>query len=55
MGSIFNQNSFIALNAEVGKQDLNKLVTFQTNLNSLKTKVGDLDVGKLKTVPEEII
>ena len=25
-----------------------------TSLNNLKTKVGDLDVGKLKTVPKDL-
>ena len=31
--------------------DGNKLVNVLTCLNNLKTKVDDLDVGKLKTVP----
>ena len=39
------------MNAEVGKLDINKLVNVVTSLNSLKTKVDDLDVVKLKTVP----
>ena len=26
----------------------------QVNLNNLKTKVDDLDVGKLKTVPKDL-
>ena len=39
------------LKAVVDKLEINKLVNFQTNLNDLKTKVDDLDVGELKTVP----
>ena len=45
------KKDFIALKAEVGKLDLNKLANFPTSLNNLKTKVDDLDVGKSKTVP----
>ena len=33
------------------KLGINKLVNVLTSLNSLKAKVDDLDVGKLKTVP----
>ena len=33
------------------KLGINKLVNVPTSLNSLKAKVDDLDVGKLKTVP----
>ena len=36
----------IALKAEVGKVDINKLVDVQTTLNNLKTKVDYLDVGE---------
>ena len=43
--------TFIALEAEVDKLDINKLVNVPTSLNHLKTKVDGLDVGKLKTVP----
>ena len=28
-----------------------KLTRFPTSLNNLKTKIDDLDIGKLKTVP----
>ena len=45
------KKDFIALKAEVGKLDINKLVNVPTSLDNLKTKVDDLDVGKLKTVP----
>ena len=32
---------------------INELVNVPTSLKDLKTKVGDLDVGKLKTVPTD--
>ena len=41
----------MALKAEVGKRDINKLTNVPTSLNNLKTKVNDLDIVKLKTVP----
>ena len=37
------------MKAEVDKLDVNKLVNVPTSLNNLKTKVDDLDIGKLKT------
>ena len=41
----------LKLKTEVEKLDINnKLVTVPTNLNNLKTKLEDLDIGKLKTV-----
>ena len=48
------KKDLIALKAEVGKLDSNKLVNVPTSLNNLKTKVDDLDVGKLKTVPVDL-
>ena len=42
------------MKAEVEKQDFNKLANVRTSLNNLKTKVDDLDVGKLKTVPLDL-
>ena len=45
---------FIALKAEVDKLDINKSVNVPTSLNNLKTKVHDLDFGKLKTVPVDL-
>ena len=45
---------FIALKAEVDKLHSNKLVKVSTSFNKLKTKVNDLDVGKLKTVPVDL-
>ena len=44
------KKDFIAWKAEGGKSNINKLVNIPSNLNNLKTKVDDLDVGKLKTV-----
>ena len=38
------------MKAEVEKANINKLVNVPTGLNDLKTKIYDLDVGKLKTV-----
>ena len=45
------KKNFIALKAEVGKLDINKLANVPTSLNDFKTKVDDLGFGKLKTVP----
>ena len=45
---------FIALKTEVGKLNINKLVNVSTSLNNSKTKVDDLDVGKLKAVPIDL-
>ena len=45
------EKDFIASKAEVDKIDINKLVNAPTSLNNSKTKVVDLDVGKLKTIP----
>ena len=42
------KKNFIALKAEVEKIDITKLSNVPTSLNNLKTKVDDLDVGKLK-------
>ena len=38
------------MKVEVGKLDINKLVNGPTSLSNLKTKVDNLDYGKLKTV-----
>ena len=45
------KKNLIALKAEVGKLDINKLANVPTSLNDFKTKVDDLGFGKLKTVP----
>ena len=39
---------------EVENLDINKLVNVSCNLNNLKTEVGDLGVGKLKTVTVDL-
>ena len=45
---------FYGVKAKVDKQDINKLVGVPTSLNNLKTKINDLDVYKLKTVPLDL-
>ena len=45
------KKDFMALKAEADKLEINKLANAPTSLNKLKTKVDDLDVDKLKTVP----
>ena len=48
------KSDFITLNAEVdnnNKLDFKKLVNIPTILNNLETKLDDLDVDKVKTVP----
>ena len=49
--NLADKSDFIALKAEFHKLEINKWVNVSTSLNSLKTKVDDLDVDKLKTVP----
>ena len=48
------KKDFIALKVDVVKPDINKLVNVPTSLKNLKSKVDDVDVGKLKTVPADI-
>ena len=49
------KKDFIALEVEVDKLDINKLVNIPTSLNNFKKNiVGDLDIGKLKTVPVDL-
>ena len=48
------KKDFIALKAEVQKLDIRKLVNVPTSLNTLKTKVDDLCVGKFKTVSVDL-
>ena len=48
------KKDFIALKAEVGKLDIDEVTNLPTSLNSLKTKVDDLDVRKLKTVTVDL-
>ena len=42
------KKDFITFKDEVDKLDYNKLVNVATSLNNLKTKLGNLDVGKFK-------
>ena len=42
------------MKAEIDKLENNKLVNVPTSLNNSKTKVDDLDVGKLKTFPVDL-
>ena len=42
------------MKVEIDKLDINKLVNVSTIFNNSKTKVEDLDVGKLKTVPADL-
>ena len=42
------------MKAEVDKLDINKMANVSTSLGNLKTKVGDLGVGKLKIVPADL-
>ena len=49
-GLAAKENS-IALKAEVNKLDIKKLANVLTSLSNLKTKIDDLHVGELKTVP----
>ena len=45
------KHDFFAFKAEAGKLDIKKFVNVPTRLDNLETKVDDLDVGNLKTVP----
>ena len=38
----------MVLKPEADKLDIHKLIKVPTNLNNLKTKVDDIDTGKLK-------
>ena len=44
----------MALITEGEKLAIDKLNNVSTGLNNLKTKVNDLDVGKMKTVPVDL-
>ena len=46
------RNYFTAL--KVDKLDIKKLVNAQTGLSNLKAKVGNLNVGNLKSVPVDL-
>ena len=51
---LVTKKGFIALKAEVDKPEINKLIMFQLVWIILKTKLDNLDVGKLKTVPVDL-
>ena len=42
------------MKAGVDKLDINKFFNVPNSLNNLKTKIHDLDVTKLKTVPVDL-
>ena len=48
------KKDFIASKPEVDKLDINKRTNDPTSLNNIKTKIDDLDVGKLKTAPVDL-
>ena len=48
------RRDFFALKAEVDELGINKFINVLSSLNSLKTKVDDLDADKLKTVPVDL-
>ena len=48
------KSDIIALKAEDDKLEINVSVNPPTGWNDLKTKIYDLDVGKLKTVPIDL-
>ena len=47
------KKDFIAWKDKVDMLEINELVKFSTGFNNLNTKVDDLDVGNLKTVPKD--
>ena len=49
--NLATKTDFIVLEAKVNKLGIGWLVNVSACLNSLKTKVDDLDVGKSTTVP----
>ena len=48
------EKDFITLKDEVDKLEINDVTNVPTSLNNLKTKLDDLDGGKLKTVPVDL-
>ena len=45
---------FIDSKTKIDKLVINKRTNFTTSLDNLKTKINNLDFGKLKTVPENL-
>ena len=50
-----SKKDFITLKGEANKPDINKLVNVPISSNNLKTKVDDLNVGKVRHVPVDLI
>ena len=48
------KSDFIVLKVEINKLDTNKLINALTDLNDLRAKIDDLDLGKLKMVPIDL-
>ena len=48
------KSNFLTWNAEADKQKITKLVNVPTGLSYWKTKVDDLDAGKLKTILKDL-
>ena len=51
ISNIAAKSDFIVLKVEINKLDTNKLINALTDLNDLRAKIDDLDLGKLKMVP----
>ena len=52
--NIAAKSDFIVLKVEINKLDTNKLINALTDLNDLRAKIDDLDLGKLKMVPIDL-
>ena len=52
--NIAAKSDFIVLKVEINKLDTNKLINALTDLNDLRAKIDDLDLGKLKMVPLDL-
>ena len=50
----YKMQQLIALKTETDKLDIKKFANVQSMLNNLLTKVDDLDVDKLETVPADL-
>ena len=48
------KSGYIALKSKFDKLGINKLVNVRTAFENLKTKVDDLHIGMLKTVPIDL-
>ena len=54
ISNIAAKSDFIVLKVEINKLDTNKLINALTDLNDLRAKIDDLDLGKLKMVPIDL-